>query len=61
MNFKTKSYLSKSKKFIQISLFSVLNTLSNISFYNSYSTICGLTQEEILENLKDEIQALAAH
>ena len=41
-------------------LFSVLNTLSNISFYNCYATICGLTKEEILENLKDEIQALAA-
>ena len=46
-------------KFTQISLFSVLNTLSNISFYNCYATICGLTKEEILENLKDEIQVLA--
>lgn len=53
-------FLTGITKFTQISLFSVLNTLSNISFYNSYSTICGLTQEEILENLKDEIQALAA-
>lgn len=43
----------------EISLFSVLNTLSNISFYNCYATICGLTKEEILENLKDEIQVLA--
>lgn len=53
-------FLTGITKFTQISLFSVLNTLSNISFYNCYATICGLTKEEILENLKDEIQALAA-
>lgn len=52
-------FLTGITKFTQISLFSVLNTLSNISFYNCYATICGLTKEEILENLKDEIQALA--
>ena len=53
-------FLTGITKFTQISLFSVLNTLSNISFYNSYATICGLTKEEILDNLKDELQALAA-
>ena len=52
-------FLTGITKFTQISLFSVLNTLSNISFYNCYATICGLTKEEILENLKDEIQVLA--
>ena len=46
-------FLTGITKFTQISLFSVLNTLSNISFYNCYATICGLTKEEILENLKD--------
>lgn len=34
-------------KFTQISLFSMLNTLTNVSFRNEYATICGLTKDEI--------------
>ena len=37
-------------KFTQISLFSVLNNLSNISFMPEYAAICGITEEEIKEN-----------
>lgn len=34
-------------KFTQISLFSVLNNLSNISFEPEYAAICGITKEEV--------------
>ena len=37
-------------KFTQISLFSVLNNLTNISFMPEYAAICGITEEEIKEN-----------
>lgn len=47
-------FLTGITKFTQISLFSVLNTVTNISFYNDYATICGLTTEEIKENLHEE-------
>ena len=47
-------------KFTQISLFSVLNNLSNISFDPEYAAICGITREEALLDLKPEISKLAA-
>ena len=46
-------------KFTQISLFSVLNNLSNISFLPEYTPICGITEEEILENFMPEIEKMA--
>ena len=47
-------------KFTQISLFSVLNNLSNISFDPEYAAICGITKEEALRDFKPEISKLAA-
>ena len=47
-------------KFTQISLFSVLNNLSNISFEPDYAAICGITKEEVLRDFKPEINKLAA-
>ena len=52
-------FLTGITKFTQISLFSVLNTVTNISFYNDYATICGLTEEEIKEHLHEELQVFA--
>lgn len=52
-------FLTGITKFTQISLFSVLNTLTNVSFYNEYASICGLTKEDILTDFNDEITALA--
>ena len=46
-------------KFTQISLFSVLNNLSNISFEPEYAAICGITKEELQNNFKPEIEKLA--
>ena len=47
-------------KFTQISLFSVLNNLSNISFEPEYAALCGITKEEVLRDFKPEINKLAA-
>ena len=46
-------------KFTQISLFSVLNNLSNISFEPEYAALCGITKEEVLRDFKPEINKLA--
>ena len=45
-------------KFTQISLFSVLNNLSNISFDAPYAALCGITKEEITENFMPEIEEM---
>ena len=48
-------------KFMQISLFSVLNNLSNISFEPEYAAICGITKEEVVRDFKPEINKLAEY
>ena len=45
-------------KFTQISLFSVLNNLSNISFDAPYAAICGITKQEITDNFMPEIRQI---
>ena len=45
-------------KFTQISLFSVLNNLCNISFDAPYAAICGITKEEVTDNFMPEIEAM---
>ena len=52
-------FLTGITKFTQISLFSVLNTVTNISFYNDYATVCGLTKDEIESCFGEELQELA--
>ena len=46
-------------KFTQISLFSVLNNLSNISFAPEYAALCGITKEELLGDFIPEVKRLA--
>lgn len=46
-------------KLTQISLFSVLNNLTDLSFMPAYATICGMTRDEILATFKPEIETLA--
>ena len=46
-------------KFTQISLFSVLNNLSNISFEPEFAAICGITKDEVVNNFRPEIQRMA--
>ena len=48
-------------KFTQISLFSVLNNLSNISFEPQYAAICGITKDEVAGCFKPEIEKLAEY
>ncbi len=45
-------------KFTQISLFSVMNNLSNVSFDAPYAALCGITVEETVENFMPEIEAM---
>ena len=46
-------------KFTQISLFSALNNLTNISFEPEYASICGITEAEIQDNFQPELQKMA--
>ena len=46
-------------KFTQISLFSVLNNLDNISFVPDYAAVCGITVQETIDNFQPEIEQLA--
>lgn len=46
-------------KFSQLSIFSQLNNLSNISMNPNYSTLVGFTQEELERDFKEGIQGIA--
>ena len=47
-------------KFGQVSVFSDLNQLNDISLHPDYATICGLTLNEVCENFAPEIEILAS-
>ena len=47
-------------KFGKISVFSDLNNLNDISMYEPFVSLCGMTEREIHENLKEELHELAA-
>ena len=46
-------------KFSQLSIFSELNNIKNISMDESYAGICGITKEELLTQMSDDIDRLA--
>lgn len=46
-------------KFSQVSIFSELKNLSNISMDQRYATICGITEQELHEHFDDDIENLA--
>ena len=46
-------------KFSQLSIFSTLNNLTNISMDSSYSALCGITKDEMLTVFDQDIQVLA--
>lgn len=50
--------LSGVTKFSQVSIFSGLNNLKDISMSRKYSTICGVTQEELERDLSEGIREL---
>ena len=52
-------FLTGVTKFSQVSVFSDLNQLVDISLDESFAEICGISETELLQNFQPEIQALA--
>ncbi len=52
-------FLTGITKFSQLSIFSELNNILNISMEEEYATICGITEEEMLTQMKPGIERLA--
>ncbi len=48
-------------KFAQLSIFSELNNLFNISMYDKYSAICGISSEELHTQMLPDVERLAEH
>ena len=52
-------FLTGISKFSQMSIFSELNNLKNISMRDDFSAICGITKQELLEELPPDIGQIA--
>lgn len=52
-------FLTGITKFSQLSIFSELNNLRNISMEPAYATICGISDEELREQLAGDVAVLA--
>ena len=52
-------FLTGITKFSQLSIFSELNNIKNISMDEKYGGICGITKEEMLTQMSDDIALLA--
>ena len=52
-------FLTGVTKFAQVSVFSDLNQLQDISAWPDYSAVCGITREELLRVFTPEIESLA--
>ena len=52
-------FLTGITKFSQLSIFSELNNITNVSMDEPYAGICGITKEELLTQMSDDIGALA--
>ncbi|TWI76698.1 AAA family ATPase, partial [Treponema putidum] len=55
------AFLTGVTKFSKVSIFSDLNNLQDISMLNDYAEVCGLTQDEIENTFKPEIERLAGN
>lgn len=53
-------FLTGITKFSQLSIFSELNNVTNVSMNDEYAGICGITAEELINNMSEDIEALAA-
>ena len=47
-------------KFSQLSIFSTINNLTNVTMDAKFGAICGITEQEMLSELKEDIDMLAA-
>ena len=52
-------FLTGITKFSQLSIFSELNNITNISMNKDYAGICGITKEELLTEMSEDINMLA--
>lgn len=53
-------FITGISKFSQMSIFSELNNLKNISMRDDFSAICGITEKELLTQLKPDIARIAS-
>ncbi|WP_165156986.1 ATP-binding protein [Parabacteroides sp. ZJ-118] len=54
-------FLTGITKFSQLSIFSELNNILNISMFPEYATLCGITEEEMREQMGEGIDRLAVN
>ena len=52
------TFITGITKFSQLSIFSELNNLDNISMFDQYSAICGISKTELTTKMKPDIEAL---
>ena len=52
-------FITGISKFSQLSIFSELNNLKNISMHDDFSALCGITEQELLTDLKPDIERMA--
>lgn len=54
------AFLTGVTKFSKISIFSDLNNLEDISLRTDYAAICGITEQELVQNFAPEIETLSS-
>ena len=52
-------FLTGITKFSQVSIFSELNNIKNVSLDDEYAGVCGITKEELLTQMSEDIDVLA--
>lgn len=53
------TFITGITKFSQLSIFSEINNLDNISMFDQYSAICGISKTELLTTMKPDVELLA--
>ena len=53
------TFITGITKFSQLSIFSEINNLDNISMFDQYSAICGISKTELLTEMKPDVEILA--
>ena len=52
-------FLTGITKFSQLSIFSELNNIENISMDEPYAAICGISEDEIRSKMEEDVDRLA--
>ncbi|MCF2590652.1 AAA family ATPase [Prevotella hominis] len=55
------AFITGITKFSQLSIFSAINNLANISMDPEFAAICGITKEELTTTLNQDIELMAEH